>query len=155
LKRSKETCRRISIATKKAYAEGKLKSPFANNMYKYGRFWSKKNKKQLRYRSSYELHVFKLLDKMPMVESYEYEPFAIPYRRNYDDKASYYPDILIKYIDGSKKLVEIKSLYNLYDEVNDKKFKAARKFCNKVGIVFEVWTEDFIFKHNLREPGVI
>uniref|UniRef100_A0A6M3IIF1 Nuclease associated modular domain-containing protein n=3 Tax=viral metagenome TaxID=1070528 RepID=A0A6M3IIF1_9ZZZZ len=120
-----------------------------------GKFWSEKNHTWIHFRSSYENHVFSFLEKMQMVVKYEVEPFIIPYRYKYDNVKNYIPDVLITYKDNSKELVEIKPTNFVDEEINDLKFKAAERYCKKNDIKFSVWTEKFIFDHNMRSPASI
>jgi hypothetical protein len=145
---SAESKAKISRAVAIAYAEGRRSN--SRTCYKNGHIWSEKTGKRIHYRSSYELAVYELLEVMPMVVHYEVEPFFIKYRHSYDEVRRYVPDLLVTYKDGSKDLIEIKSFHFLNEF--DKKEKAARKYCERNDLGFKIFTENEIFKHNLREP---
>jgi hypothetical protein len=147
-----ETKKKLSKARKRTILRQKL-NPGRGNLYsKKGKFRSIKNKEWLFYRSTYELYVFRILEKMPMVEKYEVEPFGIPYRADFNNVRIYFPDLLIYFKNGSKKLIEIKPLTLVNDSINMKKFKAAKIFADIHNMTFSVWTEKEIFKHRLRKP---
>lgn len=148
---SKKTLQKMSEGMKRAYACGKRILPKRN----FGKIYSVKNKKWINYRSYYELSAYKLLEQMAMVIKYEIEPFVIPYRNDYDDVRSYFPDLLIYYRDGSKELIEIKPSKLINHWKNRKKFKAAQNFCNDRKINFSIWSECDIFEHKLRKPLTI
>lgn len=96
---------------------------------------------QVRYRSSYELAVYKQLDDADDVKTYQAEPFSIPYE--FDGTVrSYFPDLLITYIDDEQLLVEVKPTYALDDPQNQAKFQAAQAI---YGDRFEIWSEEVIF----------
>jgi hypothetical protein len=92
------------------------------------------------YDSSWELSAFKSLDADERVLSYERKLFPISYVCEGVTK-SYYPDILITYVDGSKELVEIKPDRKLTDITVQLKLLAAAKWSLNNNIPFSVWTE--------------
>jgi len=145
---SEETKQKMSESIRKAISEGRLKPHM-----KCEKFWSTKNDMWVNYRSSYELCVFEILEKMMMVVKYEVEPLRIKYRCGFDDVRTYFPDLLITYKDGSKELVEVKANWCVNHYKNQCKAKTAKKYCDKNGLTFNVWTEDEIFNHKLRRPG--
>lgn len=92
------------------------------------------------YRSSWERAAVEKLDKEERVVSFEYEPLRIPYRRGGSFRF-YIPDLLVRYYDGRKVLVEIKPDALVSHGQNLAKFAAARKYCAENDMLFEVWTE--------------
>lgn len=94
----------------------------------------------------------KYLDTNDSVASYAYESIKIPYISNNTTKKvrNYYPDILVKYVDGSIEIVEIKPSKKLQQAVVKKKLKAGEDWCNKNGFKFVVITE-----HQLKNLNVI
>ena len=115
-----------------------------------------------RYRSSWELVVFKFCDNHPSVLQWASESLKVGYRNPLTGKnATYTPDIFLIYIDkvGVKhaELLEIKpaaqsSLQEaksrkdkLSVALNMAKWSAARTFCSTKGITFRVITEADIF----------
>jgi hypothetical protein len=66
---------------------------------------------------------------------------------NTDIKSNYIVDIFVEYIDGSKKLIEVKPEAWLKDEIIQCKLEAAKLEAEKIGIEFEIWTEMKLFGH--------
>lgn len=118
------------------------------------------NKNEIFYRSSWEFLKFSELDKDDRVEEWASEPFPIKYKSPVDGKYhSYWPDIFVKYKDGSKFLYEIKpeketkppepskkKTKRYLKEVitwgiNEQKFLAATKYCEDKGWIFRILTE--------------
>lgn len=111
--------------------------------FKSGYVESKKNNKNMHYRSSYEEQVYNCLENMGEVLSYDVEPFGIPYY--YKGKShKYYPDLKIQMNDGSVVIWEIKPSVQTATKQNSSKFKAAEYFCQLRGWKFEVITEQRI-----------
>ena len=126
--------------------------------------------KNLTYRSSWELHLFDLLDKHPNIVSWGSEVLSIKYEHPLLHKVkSYIPDLFIQYIDAHGKkhteIVEVKPYCQTnprfpkskYDQeqvvINHAKWKFAQAFCRKNGLGFRVITEKDIFgrtKHNSK-----
>lgn len=90
----------------------------------------------VRYKSGMELEFYLMLDKNDSILTYQYEPVLIHYQYK-GELRTYAPDLLITYIDGSQKLVEIKPEYLLLDPQNQAKFTAAQSLYEN----FEIWTE--------------
>lgn len=112
--------------------------------FKEGTFISKKNNgKIMHYRSSYELDVFECLEILGDVLCYDVEPFYIEYIHK-GKIHKYYPDILVKYIDGNVELIEIKPSNQTNLEVNKSKWSYAESYCINRGWKFEVYTENRI-----------
>lgn len=98
-----------------------------------------------RYQSSWELEFYKSLDENELVKSYYTQPFPIPYLWEDGSYHSYFPDCLIKYIDGHKELVEIKPSCFVNDEINQLKFEAGRRYALENNLTFKIVTENEIF----------
>jgi hypothetical protein len=128
--------------------------------YKQGFFTSTKNKKEMHYRSGWELDCYKILENSFAVRDYHVEPFPINYVFAGSSRR-YWPDILVNFIDDapgrpSKALVEVKPLSQcptkdgraetLDQAVNDAKWQAANNFCIQRSMDFVVWTERSIVK---------
>ena len=141
--------RNISLGLARAYAEGRRSGD--RRRFITGYFYSKKNGKDMYYRSSYELFAYRILEQMKPVSSYVTEPFSISYFNGYDHISQYIPDILVIYDDGFKELIEVKPERDVEKIKNVRKFKAARKYCDKHDMRFSVWTEDQVFKHKLEK----
>ncbi len=95
------------------------------------------------YRSSWELKYALHLDANPDVASYRYEPYAVAYVSNVrtGKVRRYYPDFEVTYVDGPKRLVEIKPKKKVTVAKNVKKFAAARLHCERMGMAWAVVTE--------------
>jgi len=101
---------------------------------KRGMFYSEKNKQYIRYQSSFELAAYSLLEQMSKVISYK-RPTYVLYE--FEGKVrKYYPDILIKYIDGTSEIVEVKPKGLISLPKNQAKFSAMKNDN------FSIWTED-------------
>jgi hypothetical protein len=118
--------------------------------FKQGFFESTKNSCQLHYRSSWELAVYKILEKAFSVKAYKVEPFPIPYDINGSNR-NYWPDIWIQFTDDSVMVVEVKPLgqcptregvcESATQAINDAKWRAAQTYCERRNWEFAVWTE--------------
>lgn len=92
------------------------------------------------------------LDNDPLVESYIYEPFAIPYVSNKrtGKVRKYYPDLLVKMIDGTKNLIEIKPSRKIMKTINVKKALAANEWCKQHDMNYM-----FVTEHELKALELI
>jgi len=142
---------RIELASKIAanrLVEGKNPNLGCYKYGKLGYFFSVKNNYKLKYRSSFEKKAFELLEKDKSVLSYQVEPFSINYI--IDNKKRYYvPDILITYIDGIKRLIEIKPIDKLLTKDTIIKKKYAEEYCKYNNILggYEIWSETILFSN--------
>ncbi len=104
------------------------------------------------YRSGWELKYAMWLDACLSVLSYRYEPYPVEYVSNVrtGKVRKYYPDFEVTYVDGMKRLVEIKPKKKTTVAKNVKKFAAARLHCEKNGLTFVVITEV-----DLKASGVL
>lgn len=120
------------------------------------------------YRSSWERNAFRWCDLNESVKEWASEEISIYYDNPITGKKSkYYPDLFILTADGKQLVVEIKPKSQCVEPVkparnskkyvqdfttylvNQAKWEAARKVCEKNGLLFKVWTED-----TLEEIGV-
>lgn len=110
---------------------------------KRGVYLSSKMKVEMTYRSGWELAYFQYLDTQSDVAEFYSESIKIPYVSNQKTKKTrnYIPDLLVVYVDGSKKLIEIKPKSKLDQAINVKKFNAARQWCTGLGTEFVIVTE--------------
>lgn len=99
---------------------------------------------ECKYRSSWELAYHQYLDMNPDVMTYQYEGIMIPYLKNARSSkvSNYYPDFLVEYVNGDRKLVEIKPLKRLEQLVVKKKLEAARQWCSEHDAALEIITEN-------------
>jgi hypothetical protein len=118
--------------------------------YKTGIHNSPKCKKPIEYRSGWEFEVAKYLDLDENVIEYDYECVAIPYlmpsKKSMPKVHSYYPDFLVTYKDGTRKLVEVKRKDKLNNSKVVKKAEAAIAWCRKQKptVIYEFWTDTMI-----------
>lgn len=112
-------------------------------------------------RSLWERSVCKFCDDHPSITKWSFEEIAIPYISPIDNKMkNYYPDFLIEFVEsGNKKvwLIEVKpkkqtmlkenaSKNEKYTwAVNNAKWEAAKRFCEKNNIEFKLLTERELF----------
>lgn len=113
-----------------------------NTKLKTGKFYSNKNKKELRFRSSYEETVFNILEDDNDVLNYESESFKIPYYYN-DEWRNFIPDLKINYKNIDKPVVvEVKPKRILkVDKKVQAKHEYAEPYCEEHDMLFFVWTE--------------
>lgn len=110
---------------------------------KRGKYKSTKMGVEMTYRSGWELEYFHFLDKCDEVLQFFSESIKIAYTSNVKTgkKRNYIPDLYVIYSDGSRKILEIKPKSKILQRTNLKKFSAAREFCIKQGMEFQVITE--------------
>lgn len=113
------------------------------------------------YRSSWERSAFRWCDLNENVEEWASEELSIYYHHPITGKRSkYYPDLFIKTAGGDSLVVEIKPKHQTSEPkmparktkkyaqdymtwlVNQAKWEAAVKVCNKNNLRFQVWTEE-------------
>jgi len=100
------------------------------------------------FRSSYEKKAFIKLDCDELVENYEAEAVATEYFNTEKQIiSSYLIDLLVKYTDGSKRLVEVKPEKWLKDNIVALKIEAGKNKAKQMGVSFEIWTEMNLFGH--------
>lgn len=124
-----------------AISSGKLK---INTGYKTGWFKSNKMNEEFYYMSSYELRRMELLEQSEEVlEFTNKHGIVLEYKNKNGKYCGYIPDILITFVDGSKRLEEIKG--RIRDEVVFAlKNEIAIKFCNENDIEYKL-----VFKKDL------
>jgi len=98
---------------------------------------------ECKYRSSWELKYMLYLDSHSDVETWSYEKTIIEYVSNQKTKKlrKYYPDFLVEFKDGSRRLIEIKQKRKLEQASVKKKAAAARSWCVEHGATYELLTE--------------
>jgi hypothetical protein len=107
------------------------------------------------YRSSYEKKAYLKLDGDESVKNYKAEALAVEYFNPEKQIVStYLVDLLIEYVDGSQKYVEIKPEKWLTDDVVVAKIDAAMMKTHDLGWPFEVWTEMHLFGHVYNEKNM-
>lgn len=109
-------------------------------VFKTGFFNSKKNNKQLFFRSGFECEFYKVLEKRNDVVRYSAESLEIEYFFE-GTTHRYIPDILVEYKNGKKEIWEIKPKNQTKLPRNLAKWQAANEFCKKRNWEFIVLTE--------------
>lgn len=116
--------------------------------YKTGIHISPKCPTPVKYRSGWEFVICLQLDSDPRVVGYTYEPFSIPYMSNVKSGKvrNYFPDFLVSYADGQRRLVEVKRENQMNNLIVKKKAEAAKLWCvnQQQKISYEFWTEKMI-----------
>ncbi len=125
-----------------AISSGKIK---VNTGYKTGWFKSEKMNEEFYYMSSYELKRMELLEQSARVVGFTNKHgIVLEYEKKNGKKCRYIPDIFITFVDGSKRLEEIKG--RIRDKVVfELKNKAAIKFCKNNNMEYKL-----IFKKDLN-----
>jgi len=130
---------------KEATEEERIKRIKKGFNYKGGHFYSQKNSKSLHYRSPEELIAYQMLECNIKVVKYEVEVVIIPYEWN-GGIHRYFVDLLVYYDDGTKQLIEVKMKWALEkDERTKLKIEAGKKYAERTGIKFSVWTENNLY----------
>ena len=96
----------------------------------------------VKYRSGWEVKYMQWLDKNEQVIAYQYESLIIPYISNQRTNKirNYKPDLVVERLD-KKIVVEIKPSTKVNNRINQKKFNAAKVWCQNHGFDFEIVTE--------------
>lgn len=122
-------------------------------------------------RSSWERWVCVHCDTNPDIVEWASEEIVIPYSNPITKKNHrYFPDFYIKYKDGTQKIIEVKPDHQTKKPkaskkktkaavnqtvtffVNNLKWKAASKFCERNNYKFEIWTENTL--HDMGARGL-
>ncbi|QEG05440.1 head completion protein [Shigella phage JK32] len=127
------------------------------------------NLHKITYRSSWELHIMKFLDRSPSVAKWNSECVIIPYWSSADKRSrKYHMDFWVKFVDGKEFLWEVKPaketippqkpkrittktkqryMQECYTyTVNTEKWKAAVDLCQKHNMEFKIITEHALKK---------
>jgi hypothetical protein len=97
------------------------------------------NVKKITYRSLWERRFMLYCDRSDQIFKWSSEELHIPYISPKDSKYhNYYPDFLINTCDGKIVLVEIKPQYQWKWDVNQAKWREAKKYCDERGWKFIV-----------------
>jgi hypothetical protein len=102
----------------------------------------------IHFRSSYEKKAYIKLDEDETVKNYFAEKLSVEYYNPEKNiNSQYLVDITVEYIDGSKKLIEVKPEKMLEDKIVQSKIVAGKIKASELGYEFEVWTEMDLFGH--------
>ena len=144
----------------KNYYSGRYK---VQNIYKYSGDPTK-----VVYRSFWERQVFRMMDVNPSVKRWSSEEIVIPYMCPTDGKMHrYFPDLYFETNKGKRYIIEIKPHKQTQEpkvknksprainEVatfakNRSKWDMAEQYCQKKGIIFQIWTEHTLTKMGLK-----
>jgi hypothetical protein len=133
------------------------------------------NTKNIVFRSSWELLLFKWCDANPNIKKWSSEEVVIPYICKTDNKAHrYFMDCKMVFNNGTTLLVEVKpKAQTIPPKVTDKKrtktlieqvlthtknvskWEAAQDYCKKRGWLFQIWTEDTLRSLGIRVGGTL
>lgn len=121
----------------------------AKTKVRTGHFSSKKNGKDLYYRSGLEADFYDCLERDADVKKFEAEAVKVPYywQGKWHD---YITDLLIEFADGSKEIWEIKPSQQTDYEQNKAKWTCANTYCENVGMKFVVQTEKVLEKYKIK-----
>ena len=139
---SKNHVQRLEIWKSTLRSHGLTPDTIINRSRKYGFFDSTKCKSCIPFASSYELKFLQLSEENPSIFNFRRSNAEIPYIGVDLKKHFYYPDFEILYIDSLRKMIEVKPYSLLNDETVKRKAEAARSFCEKYGMTYEIWTEN-------------
>lgn len=132
---------------KKAATTTKRKRRVKKSHYHTGTHKAVKCKKPINYRSGWELTVAKHLDADPNVVQFWYEEIKISYLSPKAKRVkNYIPDFIVKYTDGTFKIIEVKRENQLNNIWVVAKANAARKWCEQQPkkVLYEFWTDKLI-----------
>lgn len=129
--------------------DGKMK-PYGKNNHCSGHHVSPKLVTAVFFRSSWEEALFKHLDVSATVKTYAVEPIKISYTYN-NNRRWYVPDVLVEYVDGSKRLFEVKPAEFVNNEKTRLKSAAAIEWCKQNN----VQSYEILTKQDLINMGCI
>jgi len=137
---------------KKKKKKSRKPVPGRTGRYHTGTYISPKCKKPIAYRSGWEKTVCEWLDQDSSVVEYFYEDLIIGYKTKPTQVKTkkYIIDFLVFYSDGSKKIIEVKADNKVNHPITLKKTAAAKEWCGKNNVVYEIWSGNKI-KEILQE----
>jgi len=113
-----------------------------------GKFYSEKIQKEIKFRSNWEFEYMQMLEKDDDVIMYDYEPMRINFIHA-GVRRYLVPDILVKYKNGKRSLVEIRPEWRLKDKLTKLKMKEMYKYCSENDLTFE-WIYSYSEKKQFR-----
>lgn len=126
------------------YVEMMMHLEIPSSRFQRGFYETEKGGGRAYYRSSYELRLFKILDRWPLVKSYKHEPFWFEF---FDEGRvrRYLPDFQITWYNNRKDtVVEMKPIRLVDNDLVVKKATAAISYCESRNLEYEVWTEEHL-----------
>lgn len=113
--------------------------------YYQGKLLISKCDSEINYRSGWEKEVALLFEEDKTIEKIEYETLRIPYVSNKKRKKIkiYLPDFVVHFIDGTKKIIEIKRDDRVKTKIVEIKALAAKQYIEKnlKNTIYEIWTK--------------
>jgi len=101
--------------------------------------------KSFKPKSIYEECALLELKADQKVDKYFYEPLLIPYNSPFERGPkilNYKPDIIVRYTDTKRVIIEVKSILENWNSETLAKFKAADDYAKCNGYNFKVWVYD-------------
>jgi len=133
---TEETRNKQSIIMKEKILKGEW-SPNIINSFTHWKSELKVGQKVFKFRSSWELEVFKQLKDIYPISEIEYETLRIPYR--YDGVEHVY--IVDFYIPFKRLVIEVKPKNSLLDEQEREKIRVCKEFCEQNNMTFLIFDE--------------
>lgn len=123
-----------------------------NKKYKSGYFHShQQNDKEIYYASSYELKALNIFETDSEVKEFDRFKDVIKWKDENNITRSYLPDFIVKYKDGTQKIIEVKALWQAKTSEVLLKKKAAENYAEEHNMTYEIWTEtELNLKNDLR-----
>lgn len=118
--------------------------------YNTGTFYSAKNDTHVKYRSSYELKFFQMLEEDNTILNYAVEAFSVSYLDADVVSRNYIPDVLALTTKGKFIVFEIKPEEMLRDLTVQKKAQACKKYIKQAfgpTSEYKFITEKYLFKN--------
>lgn len=138
-KHTAEHSLRQSASLSDAILSGRFK-PYASHVS--GEMMNEKFQTPIFFRSSYEKIFLEQCIEDESILTVKSSPYKILYTNNDTGKMSHYiPDFLIEKDDRSLVLIEVKPERMVEMKINQLKFDAARNFCLRHNLIFEIVTE--------------
>lgn len=131
------------------FSSGGVKKKTRKPTIRTGYFPSKKNNKDIYYRSGLEADFYDCLEQDSDVIAYQAEPLKVPYywQGKWHD---YIPDLLVEFTDGSKEVWEVKPSQQTDYDQNKAKWTCANNYFENVGMKFIVQTETVLDKYKVK-----
>ena len=107
--------------------------------YKKGKFFSKKNKKEMMYRSFDELCCMKKFETLTKLDIYKYEIDEVPYVDAKKRNRFTIPDFHLYWNDGTEEIIEYKPIWKI--EREKIKLTAMRRYCKERKYKFSIWSQ--------------
>jgi hypothetical protein len=135
--RTPEVRAKISKWQREAFRDGRrVLSGGADNRYRRGWLVTRKAGR-VYFRSGWEKECYKALDTNSEVESFQVEPFSIPYRFQ-GRVRNYFPDCLARLRSGRQILIEVRADWRFDLPKARAQFRAAQRYARAHGMEFRI-----------------